>query len=83
MLERGIDHVIKNLKKKASCNSVNKSCAKSSKKGQNRSVGCKRKRKHKKKKKCESDSHKPGTIGVGKYGSEWAIDSKSKSEIRG
>ncbi|CAG2203372.1 unnamed protein product [Mytilus edulis] len=77
----GIDHVIKNLKKKASCNSVNKSCAKSSKKGQNRSVGCKRKRQQEKKKN-ESDSHKPGTIGVGKYGSEWAIDSKNAILIR-
>ncbi|CAC5375549.1 unnamed protein product [Mytilus coruscus] len=67
VLERVKEHVSKNPGKKASDSSVNKSCAKSSKKGQNGSVG-------------KSDSQKPGTSGVGKCVSEWAIDSESESE---
>ncbi|XP_052088188.1 uncharacterized protein LOC127725302 [Mytilus californianus] len=83
VLERVKEHVSKNPGKKASDSSVNKSCAKSSKKGQNGSVGCKRKREQEKKKivKCsKSDSQKPGTSGVGKCVSDWAIDSESESE---
>ncbi|CAC5401666.1 unnamed protein product [Mytilus coruscus] len=83
VLERVKEHVSKIPGKKASDSSVNKSCAKSGKKGQNRSVGCKRKREQEKKKivKCsKSDSQKPGTSGVGKCVSEWAIDSESESE---
>ncbi|CAC5373549.1 unnamed protein product [Mytilus coruscus] len=83
VLERVKEHVSKNPGKKASDSSVNKSSAKSSKKGQNGSVGCKRKREQEKKKivKCsKSDSKKPGTSGVGKCVSEWAIDSESESE---
>ncbi|VDI42074.1 Hypothetical predicted protein [Mytilus galloprovincialis] len=61
--------------------SVNKSC----KKGQNGSVGSKRKRGQEKKqmvKSLKSDSQKPGISGVSRCVNEWAIDSESESEIR-
>lgn len=43
VLERVIEHISKNPGRKTSCSSVNIRCAKSSKEGQNGSVGCKRK----------------------------------------